>query len=125
TIPNFNVRRFQAASLPAMHQVRQAPFKPVFQSFRDIVGEEIYALALAESDAEQAQLLERLCEPGSPHQIFVATMHKAIAGFVSFSLHAERRIGESGLNAVVPDHAGRAVARSLQRCAVAGGRESE
>src|SRR5262245_2634357 len=84
TIPNFSIRPFEAADLPAMQQVRQAAFKPVFQSFRDIVGEEIYALALAESDAEQAQFLERLCEPGSPHRIFVATMNNAIVGFVSF-----------------------------------------
>jgi ribosomal protein S18 acetylase RimI-like enzyme len=124
TMPNFNIRPFEAADLPAMQQVRQAAFKPVFQSFRDIVGEEIYALALAESDAEQAQLLDRLCEPGSPHQIFVATINNEIVGFVSFSLHAEKRIGEIGLNAVLPDHAGQGVGTSMYEFAMARMKES-
>jgi hypothetical protein len=30
-----------------MQQLRQAAFKPIFQSFRDIVGEQIYLIALA------------------------------------------------------------------------------
>jgi ribosomal protein S18 acetylase RimI-like enzyme len=124
TMPNFNIRPFEAADLPAMQHVRQAAFKPVFQSFRDIVGEEIYALALAESDAEQAQLLDRLCEPGSAHQIFVATMNNEIVGFVSFSLHAEKRIGEIGLNAVLPDHAGQGVGTSMYEFAMARMKES-
>src|SRR5262249_34367436 len=83
-----------------------------------------YALALAELDAEQAQFLERLCEPGSPHQIFVATMNNAIVGFVSFSLHAEKRIGEIGLNAVLPDHAGQGVGTSMYEFAMARMKES-
>jgi hypothetical protein len=42
------IRQFEAADLPFMQQVRQAAFKPVFESFRNIVGEQIFLIALAE-----------------------------------------------------------------------------
>jgi ribosomal protein S18 acetylase RimI-like enzyme len=104
-----NMRPFEASDLPALQRVRQAAFKPVFQSFRDIVGEDIYAIALAKSDAEQAELLDSLCKPDSAHQVFTVTIDQDIAGFVTFSLNREKRMGEIGLNAVHPDHAGRGI----------------
>ena len=51
-------------------------------------------------------------------------MHNAIVGFVSFSLHAEKRIGEIGLNAVLPDHAGQGVGTSMYEFAMARMKES-
>jgi GNAT superfamily N-acetyltransferase len=113
TVGNLEIRPFQSGDLPVMQRVRREAFKPVFQAFRDIVGEEIYSLALAGSDAEQSELLESLCKPGSAHRIFVATVNNEIVGFVSFSLDAEKRIGEIGLNAVHPDHAGRGIGTSM------------
>lgn len=104
-----SIRPFRPEDLPAMQQVRQAAFKPVFRSFRQIVGEEIFSLAFAHADAEQAQLLEDLCQAGSGHQVLVALIDGAVVGFASFTLDAGKRIGEIGLNAVHPDHAGRGI----------------
>ena len=103
------IRPFEAADRPALQELRHAAFRPVFQSFRDIVGDPIYAIALAKSDLEQAELLDSLCNPGSAHQLFVGLWDEDIIGFVSFSLDRETRVGEIGLNAVHPDHAGKGV----------------
>jgi ribosomal protein S18 acetylase RimI-like enzyme len=103
------IRQFQASDLPAMQRVRHAAFKPVFQSFRDIVGEEIYRLALVNSDRAQERLLATLCQPSGVDRMFVATVAGEIVGFVSFSLNSETRIGEIGLNAVHPGHASRGI----------------
>ena len=116
---NLHIRPFEAGDLSAMQRLRQAAFKPVFQSFRDIVGEHIYAIALAKSDAEQAELLDSLCKTGSTHQVFVAAVDQDIAGFVTFSLNREKRIGEIGLNAVHPDCAGRGVGTQMYEFALA------
>jgi ribosomal protein S18 acetylase RimI-like enzyme len=114
-----NIRPFEAPDLPAMQQLRQAAFKPVFQSFRDIVGEQIYLIALAKSDAEQAELLESICKSDSPHQVFVVEVHEDIAGFVSFSLNHDKRVGEIGLNAVHPKYAGRGIGTEMYEFAMA------
>ena len=101
------IRPFEPHDLAALQHIRHAAFEPVFRSFREIVGAEIAALAFTDADAEQAKLLEDICAAGSGHQVWVVTVGEAIVGFVSFTLDADKRMGEIGLNAVHPDHAGR------------------
>jgi GNAT superfamily N-acetyltransferase len=107
-----------------MQAVRQAAFAPIFRSFREIVGEQIYALALASSDREQAELLDGLCQPPSASQVFVATTGERIVGFVAFSLDEKTRIGEIGLNAVDPDHAGQGIGTTMYEFVLARMKES-
>ena len=96
-----------------MQRVRQAAFAPVFRSFRNIVGEEIAALAFARADAEQAKLLDDICAADSGHGVLVVTVGDEIIGFVSFTIDAGTRTGEIGLNAVHPEHAGRGIGTEL------------
>ena len=118
------MRPFQTGDLPAMQEVRQAAFAPIFQSFRAIVGEQISVIAFTDADSEQAALLETLCEAGSPHQLFVTTLGDRIVRFVSFSLDKEKRIGEIGLNAVHPDHAGQGIGTGMYEFVLARMKES-
>ncbi len=104
-----SIRPFRPSDLPAIQTIRQAAFKPVFQSFREILGEEIYLKALGDPEAEQAALLDRLCSPDAQDEVFVATIGHKPVGFVSYSLDRDGRRGEIGLNAVHPDHAGRGI----------------
>jgi len=108
-----HIRPFEPDDLPAMQRVRNAAFEPVFRSFRDIVGEEIAALALAHADAEQAKLLKDICVADSAHHVLVVTIEDEIVGFVSFTIDAATRIGEIGLNAVYPEHAGRGIGTEM------------
>lgn len=118
------IRPFRPDDLPAMQRIRKAAFRAVFQSFRDIVGEQIYMLGLARSDPEQAQLLEDLCRPESAYRVFVVSIDDAIVGFFSFTIDAAKRTGEIGLNAVHPDHAGRGVGTEMYAYAMARMKES-
>jgi GNAT superfamily N-acetyltransferase len=113
TTPGASIRPFQPDDLPALQRVRQAAFAPVFQSFRDIVGEQIAALALADADAEQAKLLDDVCAADSGHQVLVVTLGDEIVGFVSFTIDTDKRVGEIGLNAVHPDHAGKGIGTAM------------
>jgi GNAT superfamily N-acetyltransferase len=108
-----NIRPFQPGDLAALQRVRQAAFEVVFRSFRDIVGEQIAALAFAQADAEQAKLLDDICAADSGHQVLVVTIGDQIVGFVSFTIDAEKRMGEIGLNAVHPEHAGRGIGTEM------------
>ena len=109
----FDIRPFQSADLQAMQEVRRLAFEPVFQSFRDIVGKEIGERAFSDADAEQARLLETLCGTGSGHQVFVATVGGEVVGFVTFSLDPKRQVGELGLNAMHPAHAGQGLGTAM------------
>ena len=113
-----SIRPFDASDLPRLHEIREAAFRPVFRSFRDIVGAEIAGAAFAAAEAEQAAHLDDLCKPGSASELFVAEMGSQIVGFVAVSLDHEKKIGEIGLNAVHPDHAGQGIGTRLYAFAV-------
>jgi ribosomal protein S18 acetylase RimI-like enzyme len=117
--PDLIIRPFTQDDLPALQRVRQAAFSPVFRSFRDIVGERIAALGLADAEAEQAQHLDDLCRSDSSSQVFVAVIGQEIAGFFALTMDADKRIGEIGLNAVHPDHAGSGVGTRMYEDAIA------
>lgn len=113
------IRPFEPADLEALQEIRAAAFAPIFASFREIVGEAIASIAFAQAEAEQAQLLAALSDANSKEHVFVATHNGAIAGFISYSLDANSKVGEIGLNAVHPDHAGLGIGTRLSEFAIA------
>lgn len=112
------IRSFAPEDLPALQEIRRAAFRPVFQSLADMVGETIAAIAFAQADAEQAKLLDDICR-SSPDQMLVAELRGRVVGFVSFSMDLGKRLGEIGLNAVHPDHAGRGIGTAMYERALA------
>jgi ribosomal protein S18 acetylase RimI-like enzyme len=117
------IRACRPDDLPVLQRVRRAAFAPVFRSFAGILGPRIGAVALATEDAHQAGLLDRLCAPGSGHEVVVAERDGRVVGFAAFSMDAARRVGEIGLNAVHPDHAGQGVGTAMYRHVLARMRE--
>lgn len=113
------IRPYASADLPRLHAIRSAAFVPVFASFRELLGPDISALALATAEEEQGQLLDSIVKPDSGHEIAVATIAEHIVGFVSWKADAGTRIGEVTLNAVHPDHAGKGLGTALYEHALA------
>ena len=105
--------------LPKLQAIRLAAFAPVFASFRSLLGDELYTLVQAREDAAQADLLISLLEPGSVWEVRVASVEGALAGFVAFRASSETRVGEIGLNAVHPIHAGNGIGTKLYELALA------
>lgn len=63
------IRAFESNDLPVLHEIREAPFKPVFQSFRDLVGKDIAAIALENIERAQGAFLDTICEKFTPHNL--------------------------------------------------------
>lgn len=112
------IRPATAGDAPALQEIRRAAFAPVFASFRSILGDELYELTNARADEEQAELLASLLAPGSGWEVYVAERAGTIVGFVSVQLDQNKLVGEIGLNAVHPDHAG-GVGTEMYRFALA------
>lgn len=117
------IRPFATGDLPRLQEIRAAAFRPVFESFREIVGEAIAARAFATADAEQAALLDQLCRPESNHRVFVGLSAPEIVGFVSVSLNRATQVGEIGLNAVDPPYMRQGVGTRLYAFALSLMRE--
>ena len=105
------------SDLPALEEIRRQAFAPVFDSFREILGETIYALAQEAEDAQQGQVLVDLFSSESVWRVFVAEWAGRTVGFVSIRLDDASKVGEIGLNAVDPSFAGRGIGTEMYRFA--------
>ena len=107
-----------------LDEVRQAAFAPVFASFRSILGEDIYNLAQSREDEAQAALLASLLAPASGWEVYVADRAGVVVGFVSVQPNLATQVGEIGLNAVHPDHAGQGIGTAMYDFAIARMKEA-
>ncbi|MHA1517756.1 MAG: hypothetical protein ACTSYK_04045, partial [Alphaproteobacteria bacterium] len=87
-----SIRPFESAGLPHLHEIREAAYHPIFESFRQMVGEAVAATAFDREEAEQGALLDDFCNPDSAHKVFVALKGSEIVGFMAVSLD-EKKIG--------------------------------
>lgn len=122
--PAVLIRPVRADDAPILDAIRQAAFAPVFASFRQILGEEIYQRAQAHEDAAQGPYLASVLREDSQWEVYCAELDGKVVGFVSLQLNAERLAGEIGLNAVHPDHAGKGIGTALYEFALARMREA-
>lgn len=118
------IRPVNADDAPRLEAIRRAAFAPIFDSFRSMLGEEIYELAQAREDNAQGELLSSLLEPDSGWEVYAAEADGTVIGFVSVLLCRDTRVGEVGLNAVDPAHAGNGVGTAMYEFALARMKEA-
>lgn len=108
-----SIRLHSAADAEGVDAIRAEAFKPVFASFRALLGEEIARVALANAEAEQQALLQSLCEPHPDLRVFVASRGGCALGFVCVKLDRAQNIGEVVLDAVLPSDSGQGLGTRL------------
>ena len=113
------IREAAEYDLPRMEEIRRAAFEPVFASFRGMLGDELYELVQAREDEAQSKLLLSLFDAESVWQLYAAEIDGAVVGFVAVLLDHETLVGEIGLNAVDPSHAGKGIGTSMYNFALA------
>lgn len=119
------IRRARVEDLPRLEAVRAAAFAPIFAGRRKAPGDEIHELAQTPEDRRQGELLASLLMAGAEWEVYVAEVAGGIVGFLSVRLDAAMRVGEFGLNAVHPDHAGRGIGTRMHEVALGRMREAE
>jgi ribosomal protein S18 acetylase RimI-like enzyme len=122
--PPLLIRPSRADDLPRLQAIRHAAFAPVFASFRRLLGDELNALAQGNAEEEQAALLASMLAPDAAWQLYTVERGGAVVGFVSVQMNAETGMGEIGLNAVDPAHAGGGVGAAMYEFALARMREA-
>jgi ribosomal protein S18 acetylase RimI-like enzyme len=113
------MRAARTSDLPLLQEIRQAAFAPVFASFRAMLGDELYERVQAREDEAHPGLLASLLAADSPWEVHVAERAGAVIGFVAIRMNQETQLGEIGLNAVHPDHAGQGIGTAMYKFALA------
>lgn len=101
--PDIQIRPFQDRDLPRLHEIREAAYRPVFRSFRNLVGEKIAEMTLATAEDEQGEYLDRICRSGSNVEVFVVESDRQVVGFCGVALNQDTKIGEIDLNSIHPN----------------------
>lgn len=111
--PGLKIRPARESDLPALQEVRKAAFAPVFASFKAMLGDAIYEVAQAPGDEAQGEHLAECLDASSVWSLHTAEIADRIVGFLAFRIDEDAGVGEIGLNAVHPDHAGGGIGTAL------------
>ena len=113
-----NIRAFQPDDLPVIQAIRRRAFQPIHDSFRSLVGEEVFQLEFSDWDQAQGNYLESICAEDSGKEIYVATVNEAVVGFIGLAMNHASGRGEIDLNAVDPEHQGHGIGQFMYKFAV-------
>jgi len=110
---NINFRKATPGDHESLEIIRLSAFAPVFSSFKEILGDEIYEAAQRKEDEDQKEILSEMFQQDSLWDLYVVESDHEISGFVSIKLDQESKVGEIGLNAVKPGFSGKGLGTKL------------
>ena len=108
----------------ALVQLSLLAWIPVFRSFEQILGPEIYAIIYPDWRKAQREGVEAVCRDGEKTVVWVAEADGVVVGFVAYELHVEEQTGEVQLLAVHPDHQNLGIGTELNDLALKKMKES-
>lgn len=113
-----SMRAFRSDDLPVMQSIRKRAFQPIYDSFRSLVGEEVFRLEFSDWDQAQGDYLQAICAKNSGKEIYVAIVGEAVVGFIGLAMNQPNSRGEIDLNAVDPQHQGEGIGEFMYRFAI-------
>ena len=120
-IANVSKVKFIAAQkedIDILEDIRLRAFQPVFDSFRNILGNTIYEHAQLNEDVAQKDLLKSLFDLESAWKVWNVVYSEKIIGFISIKIDELTQVGEIGLNAVDPNFANKGIGTIMYQFAV-------
>ncbi|MDN5215092.1 GNAT family N-acetyltransferase [Fulvivirgaceae bacterium BMA12] len=108
----------QKEDLDSLEEIRKKAFQPVFDSFRNILGDTIYEFAQLPEDIAQKDLLKSLFDEDSIWETWKVTYDEKTIGFVSIRMDEPAKVGEIGLNAIDPDFSNKGIGSQMYNFAV-------
>jgi ribosomal protein S18 acetylase RimI-like enzyme len=111
------IRPFQPQDLAAVVRLSLAAWAPVFRSFQEVLGPQLYARLYPDWTVSQAADVERACTGGA-YTVWVADVDGTVVGFVAYQANAETKVGEVYMLAVDPAHQNRGLGTRLNAVAL-------
>ena len=107
------IRPFHPQDLDAVIDLSLLAWEPVFAAWQQILGPEIYPLAVAPDwRKSQAEAVAKACTD-EKMETWVAEVEQAVAGFATLLLDHTEKVGEVYMLAVHPAYQRRGVATAL------------
>ena len=97
---------------------------PIFRSFEQILGPNIYRLIWPDWKTGQKEAVETVCRDGDKTIVWVAELDGIVVGFLAYELHIKDKVGEVQLLAVHPEYQNRGIGTQLNNFALEKMKES-
>jgi len=107
------IREVKPEDVEAACDIAAAAWEPVFASFRQMMGDELFGIACRDWRGQEAQQVREACQGAGGAMVGVAELDGRVVGFVTFYANDESRIGEINNNAVHPQFQGRGIAPKM------------
>lgn len=102
---NPSIRPVRDTDVDALVQLTLLAFVPVFESFRKLLGPDIYPMIWPDWRKSQQEAVETLCREPDRAVVWVAEVEDgAVVGFVAYEARPKDHTGEVLLLAVHPDY---------------------
>ena len=115
---NLLIRPYEDKDLDQIVELTVPAFEPIFTSFANVLGPQIYPIIYPDWKQLQIDLVRKCCQdPEKP--VIVADVDGEIAGYLVYVLHEENKEGEIYLLAVDPKFQNAGIGTKLNKHALA------
>ncbi len=113
---NWQIRSFDDKDLTEIVEVSLLAWEPVFVSFKQILGPEIYSFLYPNWRQSQKEGVEAFCKDREKVSVLVAELGGRVVGFLAYQVRGQT--GEVELLAVHPDYQGLGIGTELNNRAL-------
>lgn len=115
---NLEIRPFHQDDMDAIVELSLLAWEPVFDSFREILGPQIYPIIYPDWRKSQKEGVETTCWDNEKMEVLVAEVDKQVIGFAAFENHSKDKTGEVILLAVHPEYQNKGIGTELNNIAL-------
>ena len=101
---NLHIRPVRNTDVEDLVRLSLLAWAPVFSSFEQVLGHDIYTLIWPDWRTSQRDGIETVCKEGGKTTVWVAEVDGRVVGFLAYQLNAQDKTGEVQLLAVHPEY---------------------
>jgi len=115
---NYTIRPYTPEDLEPILELSILAWDPVFQSFKNVLGPQIYPIIYPDWQESQRKGVAEICKDTNKYTTLVADVDGLVAGFLSYILNKEEKTAEVYLLAVHPDFQNHEIGTGLNLAAL-------
>jgi ribosomal protein S18 acetylase RimI-like enzyme len=101
---NLHIRPVRNTDVEDLVRLSLLAWAPVFSSFEQVLGHNIYTLIWPDWRTSQRDAIETVCKDGQKTIVWVAEVDGMVVGFLAYQLNIQDKTGEVQLLAVHPEY---------------------
>ncbi len=121
---NLYIRPIRDSDIEDLVQLSLLAWEPVFVSFRQLLGPNIYTSIWPEWKTSQREAIETVCKDGEKTIVLVAELDGKAVGFLAYVLDQKGKTGEVHFLAVHPEYQNQGIGTELNEFALIKMKES-